>query len=165
MCISTPVPGCVYKESIHKGGGNLQGVPQRAASSTLIFPQPNFGSRFFLGWVGLRAKTHTHTPYKQSQSVTLLCSGRVERGESWRRHLRPFRRGDCPGKEVDCLSSLVQMPQHHPSLFRRGRVAEGHRGTRSTGRASFEQGGGRGGGGFGPKTWCTKNGLTRFSLL
>ena len=24
---------------------------------------------------------------------------------------------------------------------------------------------GRGGGGFGPKTWCTKNGLTRFSLL
>ena len=23
----------------------------------------------------------------------------------------------------------------------------------------------RGGGGFGPKTWCTKNGLTRFSLL
>ena len=32
-------------------------------------------------------------------------------------------------------------------------------------RASFEQGGGRGGGGFGPKTWCTKNGLTRFSLL
>ena len=25
--------------------------------------------------------------------------------------------------------------------------------------------GGRGGGGFGPKTWCTKNGLTRFSLL
>ena len=32
-------------------------------------------------------------------------------------------------------------------------------------RASFEQGGRRGGGGFGPKTWCTKNGLTRFSLL
>ena len=31
--------------------------------------------------------------------------------------------------------------------------------------ASFEQGGGEGGGGFGPKTWCTKNGLTRFSLL
>ena len=39
---------------------------------------------------------------------------------------------------------------------------------RGDGRASFEQGGGeggRGGGGFGPKTWCTKNGLTRFSLL
>ena len=35
-------------------------------------------------------------------------------------------------------------------------------------RASFERGGGeggRGGGGFGPKTWCTKNGPTRFSLL
>ena len=36
---------------------------------------------------------------------------------------------------------------------------------RDPGRASFEQGRGRGGGGFGPKTWCTKNGLTRFSLL
>ena len=32
-------------------------------------------------------------------------------------------------------------------------------------RASFEQGGGEGGGGFGSKTWCTKNGLIRFSLL
>ena len=29
----------------------------------------------------------------------------------------------------------------------------------------LSRGGGRGGGGFGPKTWCTKNGLTRFSLL
>ena len=49
--------------------------------------------------------------------------------------------------------------QHAPEPVDRGGRS------RASCRASFERGGGRGGGGFGPKTWCTKNGLTRFSRL
>ena len=35
--------------SVRKGGGGLGGSHKGAAYSNLIFPQPNFGSRFFLG--------------------------------------------------------------------------------------------------------------------
>ena len=42
-------------EYVRAGGGGVWVDPHRAAYSNWIFPQPNFGSRFF-GWVGLRAK-------------------------------------------------------------------------------------------------------------
>ena len=51
------VPGFVDKELIRRGGGGgLGGSHKGAAYSKLLFPQPNFGSRNFLGRVGLRPK-------------------------------------------------------------------------------------------------------------
>ena len=47
---------------------------------------------------------------------------------------------------------------------RHARVSAGRSG-RVGGAGLLLSRGGEGGGGFGPKTWCTKNGLTRFSLL
>ena len=63
----------LFKGIPTKGGrGGLGGSHKGAAYSNLIFPPPNFGSRFFLGWVGLRAKRPPPPPsYKQSLDGTL----------------------------------------------------------------------------------------------
>ena len=58
--------GFVYKELIPKGGGGAGGGShKRAAYSILIFPEPNFGSRFFLGGVS-EPKDPPPRSYKQS---------------------------------------------------------------------------------------------------
>ena len=45
-------PGFVFQELIRQGGGGLGRSREGAAYSNLIFPRPNFGSRFSLGgWV------------------------------------------------------------------------------------------------------------------
>ena len=51
-----PGPGLVYKELIPKGVGGSGGSHKLAAYSNLIFPQPNFGSRFFLGVGGSQSQ-------------------------------------------------------------------------------------------------------------
>ena len=71
-----------------------------------------------------------------------------QRGRALRRHLRP--RGAAAAAQRTG-GDAAQVRMGHPVLH-------------SDPCASFERGGGREGGVFGPKTWCTKNGRTRYSL-
>ena len=69
-------PGPCKETTTRRNVTRVSVGPTRAAYSNLIFPQPNFGSTFFWGWVGLIAKRPPPS-YKESliPGHVYLCPG------------------------------------------------------------------------------------------
>ena len=137
------VPGCTCWRRGGEGGHQWSGCSVRIELGPRLLP-----AAFIAGW------PHCALPALSGPLMFVLASSSLNGLGCDHQH--PTGSGGHQGQGSLPHRILISWPHSAPQLRRLcGARAE----------LLLSRGGGRGGGGFGPKTWCTKNGLTRFSLL